>query len=148
MFNFVSCMSFCKNLFSLLENSIVINGNIYSSGSVDVQGKIEGVIIADVINVKEKGNIKGNIFANKILVSNGGSIDGDIVAKSIILLNGSHITGNVYYSSIAIEDGSIIDCNCKKMESNKISDKIKIESEKKGFLKQKTNNNNEENIKI
>lgn len=141
-------MSSCKNFFSLLDNSIVINGNIYSSGSIDIQGKIEGIVIADTINVKENGNIKGNVMANTISVSNGGSIEGEIIAKNITLLNGSNISGNICYSSMAIEDGSIINCVCKKMENNEISDKIKTESEQKGFLKKEISDNGEEKNKI
>lgn len=109
-----------KNSISLIDNSCNIGGDFFSSGTVDVSGKIVGNIVIDILNIKDGGVIVGKIYAKELNITGGSSVDGDIYAGKIKVCDKSQISGNVFYHTLSIEDGGVL----KGVFANKTKEQI------------------------
>jgi cytoskeletal protein CcmA (bactofilin family) len=90
---------------SILSAELEIIGTVKTSGSVQIDGRIEGEVISqgDVI-LGKSGSIKGNLNVNSISVS--GTIQGNITAKDRIELKSTaRLLGDIKAKRLAVEDG-------------------------------------------
>jgi cytoskeletal protein CcmA (bactofilin family) len=90
---------------SILSAELEIIGTIKTSGSVQIDGRVEGEVISqgDVI-LGKSGTVKGNLNVNSISVS--GTIVGNITAKDRIELKSTaRLMGDIKAKRLAVEDG-------------------------------------------
>ncbi len=90
---------------SVITSEVEIKGVIKSSGSVRLDGKLDGdlICIGDAI-VGKTATIKGNIQANSASIE--GTITGTITAKDKIEMKSTaHITGDIKSKRLSVEDG-------------------------------------------
>lgn len=125
-----------ENIESLISQGMEIKGQIFSSGSIRVDGKIEGELdIKGDILVGEKGNIKGDIKVENIMVA--GTIDGNVQARGRLEINSTGVVyGDVISSIITIEEGAVLEGTSKMSKPNReaVDDKEKnIKKEKKSL---------------
>ena len=97
---------------SILDKGIVLQGNVVSNGSVDISGKIKGVVVAETILVKEGGYIDGDVYAKELVLSKDGKIKGNLNVKSLKMFKGAEVEGQVFYSLLSIEDGAKLVGSC------------------------------------
>ena len=68
---------------SLVGETLQIEGNIKSSGSIEVAGLINGNAFVDDVTITETGSIRGTIEAKTLEVN--GHIEGKVIADTIII---------------------------------------------------------------
>ena len=100
---------------SVIGPSLIIKGDIQSSGTLRIDGVVEGTISADgSIIVAKGGTAKGGITADSIVV--GGAIEGNVIAREKMellptgTLHGDAIT---VAHGLVIHEGAIFEGSCK-----------------------------------
>ena len=126
---------------SLISETVNIEGNLNSSGSIDVAGLVKGPVFSKEIVIKDTGSISGEIEADRVEIY--GHLDGKVAAKSIVIGSTGVVKGDLLFSeSLRTEEGAEIDGYIKKVSSiEKDESKIKEllfpsseNQEKKSFL--------------
>ena len=90
---------------SVISNEVEITGTIRSSGSLQLDGKLDGELHCggDAI-IGKSANIKGNLVVNSVTVE--GTVHGNINAKDRIEMKSSaHVTGDIKAKRLSVEDG-------------------------------------------
>lgn len=90
-----------------------IEGSIKVSGSLRVDGDIEGgaVMTSENLSVGGKGKIRADLTVKQAMIS--GTVEGKIRARDRVeLLAGAHVRGDVYAQSFKIEDGVFFHGTC------------------------------------
>jgi cytoskeletal protein CcmA (bactofilin family) len=90
---------------SVISNEVEITGTIRSSGSLQLDGKLEGELHCggDAV-IGKSANIKGNLVVNSATVE--GTIHGNITAKDRIEMKSSaRVTGDIKAKRLSVEDG-------------------------------------------
>ncbi|MDA8079732.1 MAG: polymer-forming cytoskeletal protein [Nitrospiraceae bacterium] len=97
-----------EKLESLIGSNSRFKGEIETSGTIRVDGTVEGQVAADWIVIGEQGRIKGNISARGIVV--GGRVDGDLQAKEIVeIKNKGQVHGEVLTNKLMIAEGAVFE---------------------------------------
>ncbi len=94
---------------NLIAVGTVIEGKIRSQGSVRIDGKLIGDIIAnEAVAVGINGEVEGNISGKNVTI--GGKVRGTITAtEKVVFENKSVIRGDVRATRLVIDEGSIFD---------------------------------------
>ena len=103
---------------SLIGETLQVEGDLRSSGSVDVSGLINGNVFVSEMTVTESGSIRGSIESSSIEVN--GHIEGKIIADSVIIGKSAVIKGDIFFkSSLKTEEGADIDGYIKRVNNGK-----------------------------
>ena len=103
---------------SLVGETLQIEGDIRSSGHVDISGLINGNVFVSNLTVNETGSIRGSIEASSIEIN--GHIEGKILADTIIIGSKAIIKGDVVFrSTLKTEEGADIDGYIKRVNNGK-----------------------------
>jgi cytoskeletal protein CcmA (bactofilin family) len=89
---------------SILAADLTIEGDVTSTGPVEVQGKVSGQVTAPEILVASGGAIEGSAIANDLSVQ--GHISGSVDARNVVLTDGAVVQADVIHERIAIEAGA------------------------------------------
>ncbi len=94
-----------------------IVGTLTFSGPVEIEGTIEGEIIAqDRLVIGEAAVIKGKISGSEVIVK--GDVQGDIIAsKRLSLRRPSKIVGNVSAGVLSMEEGVSFEGKCSMVNT-------------------------------
>ncbi|GEM_PF-5958287 len=120
---------------SVLDNGVVFEGNLVSSGTFDVSCRVKGIIVADVLLIKEGGYIEGDVFADSVVLSKGGKILGNLNAKTLKILKGAEVEGKVAYSFLSMEDGAKLVGSCEIKNEDDLQNLIEEQREKLNSFK-------------
>ena len=103
---------------SFIGETMQLEGDLRTSGSIDVSGLINGNIFAAEMTVKETGSIRGSIEAQVIEIN--GHLEGKVTADSIIIGRSAVIKGDVYFkNTLKTEEGADIDGYIKRANNGK-----------------------------
>ena len=103
---------------SYVGETLQIEGDIVSTGALDVAGLIRGNIQGDEVIVLDTGFIKGNLKLRKIEIN--GHIEGEIDADIISLGRSAVVKGDLLFkSSLRTVEGADIDGYIKKTGGSK-----------------------------
>lgn len=97
---------------SVLAEDLQIDGDVTSTGPVEVIGKLTGSLRAPDIKVAASGHLKGQVSALNLTVQ--GMVDGKIAAKSLALISGAVVLAEVTYGQISIETGAQLEGTVKR----------------------------------
>jgi cytoskeletal protein CcmA (bactofilin family) len=104
---------------SYIGETLQIEGDLRSSGTVDVAGLINGNVFVSEMIVKETGSIRGHTEANLIEIN--GHIEGKITATNIIIGKNAIIKGDIYFkNTLKTEEGADIDGYIKRINNGKL----------------------------
>ncbi len=109
---------------SVISSEVEILGTVKTSGSIQVEGRIEGEIISqgDVV-IGKSGSVKGNLHVKSITLA--GTVQGNIQAKDRIELKSTaRLLGDIKAKRLAVEDGVTF---VGKSEVNPTGQPIKLE---------------------
>ena len=114
-----------KDTPSLLASGITVKGNIVGGHSIEIEGKVEGDIDANIITLRESGNIKGNIKCKVFNIS--GNFNGNVNAEKINIADTAVVSGVLEYSLLSVDFGATINCELKRItqDQKKIVDILK-----------------------
>src|SRR5271154_2960425 len=90
---------------SAISNEVEIIGTIKSSGSIRIDGKLEGELhcTGDAV-IGKTGQIKGNIVVSSAIIE--GAVQGNVTAKDRIEMKSSaRVTGDIRAKRLSVEDG-------------------------------------------
>jgi cytoskeletal protein CcmA (bactofilin family) len=99
---------------SLLGTDLRITGDISSSGEVQVDGRVEGDIIADCLIVSDTGVVDGAVAANSVRVL--GTVNGPITAGSVKLGRSARVTGDIVHRTLSVEEGAFVSGHCRRSD--------------------------------
>jgi cytoskeletal protein CcmA (bactofilin family) len=97
---------------SIINSEMEVKGVITSDNIIEVFGKIEGVIKADVLSVREGASVKGEVVAKYVKIS--GIFEGDISSSIIHITSTGVVSGKMHYGVIAIEEKAKFDGTLKQ----------------------------------
>ena len=126
---------------SLISETVSIEGNINSSGAIDIAGLVKGPVISKEIIVRETGSVTGTIEADRVEVH--GHMDGKISGEDIVVGSTGTVRGDIEFANnLKTENGADIDGYIKK--SNRAKSKLSADflfSKSKDDKKAKENGN-------
>lgn len=90
---------------SLISSEVEIIGTIKTSGSIQIEGRVEGEILSQGdVNIGKSGSVKGNLRVNSVTLS--GTVQGNIEAKDRIALKSTaRLLGDIKAKRLSVEDG-------------------------------------------
>ena len=103
-----------------IGETLQLEGDLRSSGAVDVAGLINGnVFVADMI-VTDTGSVRGSLEAATIEIN--GHIEGKITADTVIVGKTAVIKGDIFFkNTLKTEEGADIDGYIKRINNGKES---------------------------
>ena len=103
---------------SRVGETLQLEGDLRSSGNLDVAGLVIGNVFISEMVVTETGSIRGSIEAVSMEVN--GHIEGKITADSIIIGKSAVIKGDVFFrKTLKTEEGADIDGYIKRVNNGK-----------------------------
>ncbi len=97
---------------SIISTDMVITGNAFSDGDIQIDGKIDGDICSRNLTVGKMATVNGTVMGDVIHVS--GIINGEITARVVFLTETARVTGNINHDSLSIEAGAYLQGLCKR----------------------------------
>ena len=103
---------------SHIGETLQIEGDVRSSGSIDVSGLINGNVFVSEMTVNETGSVRGALEATSVEVN--GHVEGKISADVVIIGKSAVIKGDIYFkNSLKTEEGADIDGYIKRINNGK-----------------------------
>ena len=103
---------------SLVGETMQIEGDLRTAGSIDIAGLINGNIFVSEMIITETGSIRGSVEATSIEVN--GHVEGKISADTVIVGKTAVIKGDVFFkNTLKTEEGADIDGYIKRMNNGK-----------------------------
>ncbi len=103
---------------SHVGETLQIEGDLRSAGSIDVSGLINGNVFVSELVVKETGSIRGAIEATSVEIN--GHVEGKISADIVIVGRTSIIKGDIFFkNTLKTEEGADIDGYIKRVSNGK-----------------------------
>ena len=103
---------------SHLGETMQLEGDLRTSGSIDVAGLVNGNIFVSEITITETGSIRGSIEATTIEIN--GHVEGKISADIVILGRTAVIKGDIFFkNTLKTEEGADIDGYIKRLNNGK-----------------------------
>ncbi len=126
---------------SQVGETLQLEGDLRSSGAIDVAGLINGSVFVSEVNIAESGSIRGALEANHAEIN--GHLEGKLTADTVIVGKSAVIKGDIFFrNSLKTEEGADIDGYIKRINNGKSNtdEDIAIEEivEKVDVLKPKT----------
>jgi len=114
---------------SHIGETMQLEGDLRSAGSVDVAGLVNGNIFVSDMTITEAGSVRGSIEATTIEIH--GHIEGKISADIVIVGKNAVIKGDIFFkNTLKTEEGADIDGYIKRTSKGKLNteEDIAIES--------------------
>ncbi|MEM8592379.1 MAG: polymer-forming cytoskeletal protein [Pseudomonadota bacterium] len=89
---------------SVLSADLMIQGNLRTSGDIQIEGQVEGDIRAHLLTVGEGATVKGECIADDVVVN--GRIIGRVRGLKVRLTSSARVEGDIIHKTIAIESGA------------------------------------------
>ena len=103
---------------SHLGETMQLEGDLRSSGSIDIAGLVNGNVFVSEIVITETGSVRGLIEAANIEIN--GHVEGKISADSVIVGKNSVIKGDIFFkNTLKTEEGADIDGYIKRINTGK-----------------------------
>ena len=105
---------------SHIGETLQLEGDLRSSGAVDVSGLINGNIFVSDMVVTDTGSVRGSLEAVSIEIN--GHIEGKITADTVIVGKTAVIKGDIFFkNTLKTEEGADIDGYIKRINNGKES---------------------------
>ena len=103
---------------SYCGETLQLDGDLRSSGGVDVAGLINGNVFVSDMVVTETGSIRGTLEA--ITAEINGHVEGKITADTVIVSKTAVIKGDIFFKkTLKTEEGADIDGYIKRINNGK-----------------------------
>lgn len=103
---------------SYVGETMQLEGDLRTSGSIDVAGLINGNIFVSDLTIAESGSVRGSVEATTIEVN--GHLEGKISADTVIVGKTAVIKGDIFFkNSLKTEEGADIDGYIKRANNGK-----------------------------
>ena len=116
---------------TLISRDTVIVGDVHFSGNLDIEGVVQGNIVAQpdadaLVRVVNKGRVEGQIQAPSVIVN--GSVEGDIHStRHLELASKGRVKGNVYYTRLEMAAGSEVNGSLSHVDNAEAGSPQKVD---------------------
>ena len=93
--------------FSLIAPDMVVTGDIVCTGTLHVEGRVNGNVRCGTLRQGPSGAVHGDIIADD--ASLAGLVDGAVEAGALFLEPSARVTGDVLYESVGIAKGAEVE---------------------------------------
>ena len=105
---------------SLVGETLQIEGDLRSAGSVDVSGLINGNVFVSEMIITETGSLRGSLEATSVEIN--GHVEGRITSDVVIVGKNAVIKGDIFFrKTLKTEEGADIDGYIKRVNNGKES---------------------------
>jgi cytoskeletal protein CcmA (bactofilin family) len=110
-------MSKKNQILSILDQGLVINGNIECDGEIIVRGTVKGTLKAETLVISETGTVDADCTADAVII--GGDYNGNLTVNGIMkILSTGKCSGKVLCQDMIVKNGSTlnasVDCSLGK----------------------------------
>jgi len=103
---------------SYVGETMQLEGDLRTSGAIDIAGLINGNIFVSDITITDTGSIRGSVEASSIEIN--GHVEGKISADAVIVGKTAVIKGDIFFKdTLKTEEGADIDGYIKRMNNGK-----------------------------
>ena len=103
---------------SHVGETMQLEGDLRTSGSIDVAGLINGNIFVSEMTVTETGSIRGSVEATTIEIN--GHVEGRISADVVVVGKTAVVKGDIFFkNSLRTEEGADIEGYIKRINNGK-----------------------------
>ena len=103
---------------SYVGETMQLEGDLRTSGSIDIAGLINGSIFVSEMTITETGSIRGSVEATTIEIN--GHIEGKILADTVIVGRTAVVKGDIFFrNTLRTEEGADIDGYIKRANNGK-----------------------------
>ena len=103
---------------SHVGETMQLEGDLRTSGSIDIAGLINGSIFVSEITIAETGSVRGTVEAATIEIH--GHVEGKITADTVIIGKTAVIKGDIFFkNTLKTEEGADIDGYIKRTNNGK-----------------------------
>ena len=103
---------------SYLGETLQLEGDLRSSGAVDVAGLVNGNVFVSEMIITETGSIRGALEAGSVEIN--GHLEGKITADTVIVGKNAVIKGDIFFkNTLKTEEGADIDGYIKRINNGK-----------------------------
>ncbi|MGB0478919.1 MAG: bactofilin family protein, partial [Parvibaculales bacterium] len=116
---------------SILSHDMHVVGKIFSSGDIQIEGRLDGDLRSHAVTIGEKAVVSGEVAGDMVTVF--GQVKGTIRARQVYLCATSKVTGDIFNEALAIETGAQLNgaVNREKDPLKNAAIKIVAEEEEK-----------------
>ena len=97
---------------ALLSKDVTIEGDMNSSGDIQIDGQMKGNLKAGSVTVGREAMIEGDVEAEAIVIH--GRLIGNIKARDVRIRHTAHVEGNITQEALVIEPGAFFDGTCRQ----------------------------------
>ena len=103
---------------SYFGETMQLEGDLRSSGSVDIAGLVNGNVFVSDMTVTETGSIRGALEATTAEIN--GHVEGKVIADTVIIGSTAVIKGDIFFKkTLKTEEGADIDGYIKRVNNGK-----------------------------
>ena len=102
---------------SVIGTDLNVIGNLQSKGEIQIEGQVQGDVLASRIVIGPNAKITGGLVADDIVVQ--GTVQGSIRGLRVTLQANSKVEGDVFHQSLAIEQGAYFEGKSRRSENPK-----------------------------
>ena len=103
---------------SHLGETMQLEGDLRSSGSMDVAGLINGNVFISELTITETGSVRGTLEAGAVEIN--GHVEGKITADTVVVGKSAVIKGDIFFKdTLKTEEGADIDGYIKRINNGK-----------------------------
>lgn len=106
---------------SVLASDLKVTGTVLSSGTVMIDGNVEGDIHGAHVTIGEGGLVRGTVSASECVIS--GRVTGTLRATAIALRPSGAIDGDIGCRSLSVGLGATLNGKCRYID-NPVADLI------------------------
>ena len=122
---------------TVINNGTLLKGMIDTKGSLFIDGRFEGIIVAaQDVTIGKNGEVLGEI-RSKVLTVNG-MIDGLFDVEQVNILGSGHVIGRMQYDELIIEPNGIFEGEGKKRNSTLSSKYSQLEINQEKLISTKS----------
>jgi cytoskeletal protein CcmA (bactofilin family) len=107
-----------KTVPSLVAKNVFFEGKVLNGGTFELEGKIKGIVEADILTIRETGEILGEVKCKVFNVK--GLFNGSVIAEKINVSDTAKIIGTLEYKFLSVDYGANINCQLKRTDDIKI----------------------------
>ena len=103
---------------SHVGETMQLEGDLRTSGSIDIAGLINGNVFVSELTITESGSVRGTVEATTVEIN--GHLEGKITADTVIVGRTAVVKGDIFFkSSLKTEEGADIDGYIKRANNGK-----------------------------
>ena len=105
---------------SYIGETMQLEGDLRSSGSVDIAGLVNGNVFVSEMTITETGSVRGLVESTNIEIN--GHVKGKIAADSVVVGKNAVIKGDISFkNTLKTEEGADIDGYIKRVSNGKVN---------------------------